>query len=160
MHILSVRIVKTPPVIGEFLFRLLYDLKGDEMQNRLISARIASVILILHGLMEIAGLILMNSMPLALISFGGLTGPNLERSTSVVVMFGVFWGISRIIAAWGIWSLRKWAITLGIILSIITMIAAISIIPAGVTDTFFAIFVLIFLLYAWFGNEVKEITGG
>ena len=28
--------------------------------------------------------------------------------------------------------------------------------PSGVTDTLFAILALIFLLYAWFGDEVKE----
>ena len=130
------------------------------MLNRKFSARMSSVLLLLHGLIEISGLILINSIPLALISFGGLSGPDLERNASAVAMFGVFWGIARLIAAWGIWSLRKWAMMLGIILSIITMIAAISIIPAGVTDTLFAVLVLIFLLYAWFGNEVKEISGG
>jgi len=127
------------------------------MRNRLLSARIASVFLILHGLIEIAGLVLINSLPLALISFGGLTGPALERNASAIAMFGVFWGIARLIAAWGAWSLRKWAVVLGMILSTITMVAATTIIPAGVTDTLFAIPVLIFLLYAWFGNEVKEI---
>jgi hypothetical protein len=130
------------------------------MQNRVFSARTASILLILHGLIEISGLILINSIPLALISFGGLSGPDLERNVSAVAMFGVFWGIARIIAAWGIWSLRKWAIMLGVILSTITMITAITIIPAGVTDTLFAAPVLILLLYAWFGSEVKEISGG
>ena len=128
--------------------------------KRRFSSRFASILLVLHGLIEVAGLVLINTIPNALISFGGLSGPDLEQNTSAIAMFGVFWGISRTIAAWGIWSLRKWAMMLGIILSIITMIAAITIIPAGVTDTLFAAPVLIFLLYAWFGSEVKEIDGG
>ena len=128
--------------------------------NRKRSARISSILLVFHGLIEISGFALINSIPLVLIGFGGLSGPELEQNTSAIAMFGVFWGISRIIAAWGIWSLRKWAMILGIILSMITMIAAITIIPVGVTDTLFAIPVLIFLLYAWFGSEVKEISGG
>jgi len=126
------------------------------MQSRKYSARIASLFLILHGLIEIAGLVFINSIPFALISFGGLTGAALGRNASAIAMFGVFWGIARFIAAWGSWSLRKWGISLGIILSAVTMTAAITIIPAGVTDTLFAVPTLILLLYAWFGNEVKE----
>lgn len=123
------------------------------MKNRIFSARVAGILLILHGLIEVAGMVFINSIPFALISFGGLTGPALERNVSAIAMYGVFWGIARFIAAWGAWSLRKWAVLLGIILSTVTMIAAITIIPAGVTDTLFAVPVLILLLYAWFGNE-------
>jgi hypothetical protein len=130
------------------------------MLNRKLSARIAGVLLILHGIIEIAGLIFINSIPRALISFGSLSGPELDRNASAVAMFGLLWGTARIISAWGVWSLRKWAVILGITLSAVTMIAAITIIPAGVTDTLFAIPVLVLLLYAWFGNEVKEISGG
>lgn len=128
------------------------------MQNRKFSARIASACLILHGLIEIAGLMFINSIPLALISFGGLSGPSLERNTSAIAMFGLFWGIARFVAAWGSWSLRKWALVLGIILSTVTMVASITIIPAGVTDTLVAIPVLILLLYAWFGNVMIEMN--
>jgi hypothetical protein len=129
--------------------------KGETMMNQRSSARIAGVFLIVHGLIEIAGLVLIDSIPLALVSFGGLNGQALERNASAIAMYGVFWGIARLVAAWGSWSLRKWAIALGISMSLVTLVAAITIIPAGVTDTMFAIPVLIFLLYAWFGNEIK-----
>ena len=128
------------------------------MLNRKWSARIASIFLILHGLIEIAGLIFINSIPRALISFGGLEGQDLEDNASAVAMYGVFWGIARLIAAWGSWSLQKWALLFGMCMSIVTLVAAITIIPAGVTDTLFAIIVLIFLLYAWFGNEIKALV--
>ena len=134
--------------------------KDEGLMNRKLSARMAAALLIIHGLIEIAGLVLINSIPLALISFGGLSGPELERNASAIAMFGVFWGISRLFAAWGSWSLRKWAMMLGIIMSAMTMITAITIIPVGVTDTLFTIPVLVLLLYAWFGNEIKEIGGG
>jgi hypothetical protein len=49
--------------------------------------------------------------------------------------------------------MRKWAIVVGIITSAITMIAAISVIPAGVVDTILSAPVLILLLYAWFGQD-------
>ena len=126
------------------------------MLNRKLSARIAGILLALHGLMEILGLMFISSIPNTLISFGGLTGSPLEQNAQTVGMFGALWGVSRLIAAMGVWSLRKWAILLGIILSTVTIIAAIMIIPAGVGDTFFALPALILLLYAWFGNEMKE----
>lgn len=128
--------------------------------NRKISSRIASILLILHGLIEITGLVFINSTPDTLISFGGLTGSLLEQNAQLIGVFGALWGISRLIAAAGSWSLRKWAILLGIILSIVTVVAAITIIPAGVADTILAMPVLILLLYTWFGNEVKEVNGG
>jgi hypothetical protein len=123
------------------------------MQIRTWSARIASLFLIIHGLIEFAGLVFINSIPFGLISFGGLAGAALERNGSSIAMYGVFWGIARLAAAWGGWSLRKWAVLLGIILSIVTMIAAVMIIPAGVTDTLFSIPVLVLLLFTWFGDE-------
>jgi hypothetical protein len=118
--------------------------------------RIAAVLLAIHGLIEIAGPLLLVSMPQALVSFGGLTGSLLEQNVWTVTMIGVLWGIARLIAGWGAWSKRKWALILGIILSIVTIVAAVTIIPAGLTDTLFSVPVLISLLYAWFGNQKMD----
>lgn len=115
--------------------------------------RIAAVLLTVHGLIEIAGPVLLVSMPHALVSFGGLTGLLLEQNVWTVAMIGVLWGIARLFAGWGAWFFRKWAVILGIILSVVTIVAAVTIIPAGLTDTLFSVPVLIFLLYAWFGNQ-------
>ena len=127
---------------------------------RRLSSRIASLLLVIHGIIELIGLTLINSKPHALISFGGLTGSVLEQNSSAIAIFGALWGCARLIAAVGAWSLRKWALILGISLSMITVVAAITIIPAGVMDTFLALPVLVLLLYAWFGNEVMEVFGG
>lgn len=121
------------------------------------SARIAVVLMCIHGLIEVAGLIFIKSAPDRLVSFGGLTGSLLGQNAQAIGMFGALWGTSRLIAGWGSWSLRKWAMSLGIIMSTVTMVAAITIIPVGVADTLFALPALIFLLYAWFGNEIKEV---
>jgi hypothetical protein len=42
---------------------------------------------------------------------------------------------------------------LGLVLSTVTLVAAVTIIPAGFTDTLFSTPALIFLLYTWFGSE-------
>lgn len=108
---------------------------------------------LLHGLIEVAWLALISFLPLVLVSSAGLNGQGLEHNTSAIAMHSAFWGIARFMAAWGCWSPRKWAFVLGIILSTVTIVAAIMIIPAGVSDMLFAIPALIFLLYTWFGDE-------
>ena len=128
--------------------------------NRRTSARIAVVLMGIHGLIEIVGLLFIDSSPNTLTSFGGLTGALLAQNSLTIGIFGALWGASRLIAGWGVWSLHKWAILLGIILSVVTVLAAIAIIPAGVADTILAMPALILLLNTWFGNERIEISGG
>ncbi len=128
--------------------------------NRKISARIASVLLILHGFIEVAGLVAIFSpaqFAQTFENFGGMGKTQIAANMIPIVMLGVVWGITRFIAAWGIWSMKKWAICLGCIVSIVSLIAAISIIPSGVADTFLGAPVLILLLYTWFGNAKTEI---
>lgn len=128
--------------------------------NRKLSAKIASILLILHGIIEIAGLFGLNSSPQVfaqtMASFGGMGKEQIAANMVLVIMLGVLWGVTRLIAAVGIWSMNKWAIFLGCILSVVSLIAAISIIPAGVVDTFLGAPALILLLYTWFGNEKLE----
>jgi lysylphosphatidylglycerol synthetase-like protein (DUF2156 family) len=139
-----------------------YSIRGlgsREMKNTFkeLSPRIAAVLLVLHGLIEITGPVLIGLAPDTLISFGGVTGSTLQQNIGTITAFGVLWGIARLFAGWGAWSLRKWALILGIVLSIVTMVAAVTILPAGITDTVFAVPVLILLLYAWFGNQRIDI---
>ena len=68
---------------------------------RRLSSRIASLLLVIHGIIELIGLILINFMPHALISFGGLTGSALEQNSSAIAIFGALWGFARLIAAVG-----------------------------------------------------------
>jgi hypothetical protein len=128
--------------------------------NRIMSARIASVLLILHGLMEVAGLVAIASPAQTFAqtfeNFGGMGKTQIAASMMPIILLGVMWGITRFIAAWGIWSMKKWAISLGCAVSIISLIAAISIIPAGVADTLLGAPVLILLLYTWFGSAKIE----
>jgi hypothetical protein len=128
--------------------------------NRIISARIASIVLMLHGLMEVAGLVAIASPAQTFAqtfeNFGGMGKTQIAASMMPIILLGVMWGITRFIAAWGIWSMKKWAISLGCAVSIISLIAAISIIPAGVADTLLGAPVLILLLYTWFGSAKIE----
>jgi uncharacterized membrane protein (DUF2068 family) len=63
------------------------------------------------------------------------------------------YGLSRLIAGYAIWSMRKWGAMFGIILSVTTMIVAPSIYPFGIMDSSLAVIVLGLLLYIWYGGE-------
>ena len=128
--------------------------------NKKISARIASLLLILHGLIEVAGLLAITTptqiFPQTMENFGGMGKTQIAANMESIILLGVMWGLTQFIAAWGIWSTKKWAIGLGCVVSMASLIAAISIIPAGVADTLLSVPVLILLLYTWFGSEGKE----
>lgn len=119
--------------------------------------RSSAILLILHGFTEIMGLFALFApaqyISKIFVNFGGMNQAALAENVVLISIFGVLWGITRIIAAIGILRNRKWAAALGILISVITLITSISIIPAGVMDSLFAIPVLILLLIGWFGSE-------
>jgi hypothetical protein len=119
-------------------------------------ARIAAVLLIIHGLIEVSALFALKLMTNSLVSFGGMDPAQIKANTGSIVALGTLWGLTRFMAAWGAWSLKKWGVALGIAMSLVTMSAAVTVIPAGVTDTFTAALVLGLLLYTWFGREKFE----
>ncbi|MGD1991770.1 MAG: hypothetical protein PVI59_01130 [Anaerolineae bacterium] len=126
------------------------------MQRR-VSARIAAGLLVVHGVIEVSALFLADSMSQSMISFGGIDPSRIASSAVPIALLGIMWGCTRFVAAWGLWSGRKWAAGLGIAISLVTLIAAITIIPAGVVDTLLATMALILLLYTWFGDERLEL---
>ncbi len=126
------------------------------MLNRKSAARIASLLLIVHGMIEVSGIFMGDSITHNLQSFGGMEPSRMDANALPIALLGVVWGLTRLIAAWGAWGMRKWGIFLGIAMSLVTLVAAVTIIPAGVADTILTTPVLILLLYTWFGNEVKE----
>lgn len=121
--------------------------------QRLRSARIAASLLVVHGLIEMTGLLFAGAAANALQAFGSLQGEQLAANAVTIALFGGLWGAARWVAAWGVWSLHKWALALGGLLCLATIISALTIIPAGVADTALALPALIALLWAWFGNE-------
>jgi hypothetical protein len=127
------------------------DLIDANWFHRRRSARFAALLLALHGLLEVSGPFLAASLSQSLESFGGLGKAEIGPNAIAITLFGLIWGLGRLVAAWGIWRLRKWAVALGLVISLATVITALSIIPAGVTDTLLAVPTLILLLQAWFG---------
>ena len=128
------------------------------MLSRKLGARIAVILLVIHGLIEVFGLFMPERMTQNLQFFSGMGKSQIAANSISIVLLGATWGITRWVAAWGIWTFKKWALVLGIVISVITIVTALSVIPAGVVDTLLTGPVLMLLLYTWFGNEKKEIA--
>jgi len=72
----------------------------------------------------------------------------------------VFWavisatyGVSRLIAGYAVWLMKRWGAAFRIALSITTAIVAPSMYPFGIMDLPLAVIVLVSLLSLWFSNE-------
>jgi hypothetical protein len=107
--------------------------------------KIAAIILLIHGIIEISA-ILMPFAPAELLD-------DFQEGLGFWAVLSIIYGLSRVVSSYSVWSMKKWGIALGIVLSITTMIVAPSIYPFGVMDLPLAVTVLICLLYAWFGDE-------
>ena len=119
--------------------------------NKKTSARIASVVLFIHGFIEIVGTVGLLVLPSEFLPTIGFQ----EGQGKIVFMavLSAICGLSRLIAGYVTWSMKKWGIVFGMVLSVATMIGAASIYPFGVMDLLLATIVLVFLLYMWFGGE-------
>lgn len=114
--------------------------------NKKTYAKIASVVLFVHGFIELLAVM----MPFAPAEF--LPTSFQEKMVFWAVLSAIY-GLSRLIAGYSIWLMKKWGIVFGIALSITTMIVAPSIYPFGIMDLPLAVIVLVLLLYIWFGDE-------
>jgi len=122
--------------------------------DRRTSAKVASLLLYVHGFIEIAAIMLL-ALPSEYFA-ASVFQEGRERMTFMALL-SVIYGSSRLVAGYSVWSMKKWGIVFGMTLSIVTMIVAPSIYPFGVMDLLLAVPVLIFLLYLWFKDEVIAI---
>jgi hypothetical protein len=128
--------------------------------NRKNQTRIAAILMFLHGSMEILGLFALFAPPqfsaMTFENFGGMPKSDIAANLGSIVILGVMWGITRIVTAFGVLKMKKWAVAAGILVSVVSLIASISIIPSGVMDTLFAAPVLLLLLAAWFEKATLD----
>ncbi len=118
--------------------------------------KLASVSLFVLGSVEVGGALLILVLPH---EFTKQFGFLLPWELSFSFWLGVIFGVSRLIAGYTVWYMKKWGIVLGTILSTETIIVVPSAFQTGligITGLFLAIIALISLLYSWFGNEVID----
>lgn len=110
------------------------------------SLKIAAVVLIIHGIIEIFAITMLFT-PAEFIPI------DFQENFVFWALLSTIYGLSRVISGYTIWSMKKWGIALGIVLSITTLVVAPSLYPFGIMDLPLAVIVLVCLLYAWFGDE-------
>lgn len=108
--------------------------------------KIAALTLFIHGVIEILAVMM-------LFAPAEFLPTDFQEQSVFWAVLSSMYGLSRVIAGYAIWSMKKWGIALGVALSITTLIVAPSIYPFGIMDLPLAIIVLSCLLYAWFGDE-------
>lgn len=117
--------------------------------TRPIGVKIASILFYLHGAIEIVGAAMLLVVPPDLLA---ATGFSFEKSISLALL-SLISGAFRLFIGYAVWRMRKWGAVLGVISSIITMIAAPHFLPFGIMDTLIAMVILVLLTVAWLGEE-------
>lgn len=106
------------------------------------SLRVAAVLLGLHGAVGVGGLILL---------LAGPTIPDgLAEAGATAGLLGALYGLGRWVAAAGVWTGRRWAVALGLLLAATSLVVAPQLGAFGVMDLAFALPVAVLLLGAWF----------
>jgi uncharacterized membrane protein (DUF2068 family) len=118
--------------------------------------KIAAILLIIHGIIEIAGFFavlpiwLFGAEQTAVISFAM---PFLQDNLNLAIVAGVIWGTIRIIGAIGLFKNLMWGFALSMINSTITLALMIFMLPFGIKDGVIACIVLVLLLTQYFGKK-------
>lgn len=114
-----------------------------------IGVKIVSILFYLHGVIEIAGAVMLLVVPP---NFLVATGLPFEKSIPLALL-SLFSGAFRLFIGYAVWRMRKWGIILGVIFSATTIISAPQFLPFGIMDAIIAMVILVLLLIAWFGKE-------
>ena len=93
------------------------------------------------------------ALPTELITDIGFQFPG---GLAFTVALSAICGLSRLFAGYLVWSLKKWGIAFGAIVSAVTMIGAPSVYPFGIMDLLLSTIVLASLLNSWFGGGTVQ----
>jgi hypothetical protein len=110
---------------------------------------VAGVLLLVHGVIEIAGLfslLLPNSQPPAFVF------QELRQNWQMATWIGVVSGLLRILASIGIFKNRQWGWVLGVLMSLITFAMLTFYLPFGIMDSIFAAIVLAVLIISRYSD--------
>lgn len=121
-----------------------------------VGIKTATVALFIHGLVEVAGAVMLLALPTFSTEF--ITGADLQfpGKLAFTAALSAIFGLSRLVTGYLVWSLKKWGIVFGAMLSAVTMIGAPSVYPFGIMDLLLSIIVLASLLYSWFGGNTVQ----
>ncbi|MCL2356575.1 MAG: hypothetical protein FWC70_05365 [Defluviitaleaceae bacterium] len=113
----------------------------------------AAIIIIIHGLIEIAGFF--SVLPIWLGAEQNEFVP-FDPPSPEIIIGGVIWGILRIIAGVGLFKNRKWGFALSVIFCAVTIAKMFEVLPFGLMDAVLAGSALILMLTAYYGKRKIE----
>ncbi|MCS6769325.1 MAG: hypothetical protein NZ570_02680 [Candidatus Caldarchaeum sp.] len=91
--------------------------------ERLKSVKAASIILFVHGAVEVVGVVLAPFAPAEFLP------QSLQGTWAFTSLLSLVYGVSRLVAAAAVWGLKKWGTAFGAALCVSTLAAAPSIYP-------------------------------
>ena len=120
------------------------------LQRKMKRFKIAAIIIIIHGIIEIAGLF--SVLPIWL---GVEQSPWIPFNppSPLVIIGGVIWGVLRLIGGFALYKNRLWGFWFSVILCVKALSAMFYILPFGLMDAIFAGAALILMLTEYFGER-------
>ncbi len=119
-----------------------------------IALIIAGIALVLHGLMELAPLLMRgNRSAQSAQGMPKFIFAPLQENLKVTTLLGEIFGAIRIIAAIGIFLNLMWGWALGVVISIVTYVVMTVYLPMGIVDGIVSTITIIGLLVGYFGSQ-------
>jgi len=115
--------------------------------------KIAAVLLMIHGIIEVAGLVAL--FPIANgTSYVTFKMTYLQDNLIFVSVLGVIFGISKIISAIAIWRNRMYGLILGSMNCFLVLLLCMFFLPVGIVDALLALPALILLISGYLGKRL------
>ncbi|TXT58743.1 MAG: conserved membrane protein of unknown function [Promethearchaeota archaeon] len=118
--------------------------------NKELFHKVSIYVLFFHAFIELLIIILRFLFPNILINF---LGENPFFMSYIKLMYA----LTRLIVGLGVWKRKLWAIFLGILVSLASMILAPIILPFGLIDLPLALLAIFLLIYIIVGNKALKI---
>lgn len=118
--------------------------------NKELFHKVSIYVLFFHAFIELLIIILRFLFPNILINFLG-------ENPFFMSYIKLIYALTRLIVGLGVWKRKLWAIFLGILISLASMILAPIILPFGLIDLPLALLAIFLLIYIIVGNKALKI---
>ena len=113
--------------------------------------KVAAIIIIIHGLIEILGVV--SVLPILLFGVEPSELVPFDPPPVEILVAGIIWGIFRLIGGIGLFKDFKWALVFSVINCVIAMASMFEMLPFGLMDAALGGAALILILMDYFGRS-------
>lgn len=115
--------------------------------------RVACALMVLHAVAEFSGVLAPMLLGGRTTGFSPFAWEFLRDQSGPMALLGVVFGVLRLIAVLGIWRNRLWGLVLGLVMSVVTLVLMVFMLPSGVMDAVLTAPTVVLLLAGWLGNR-------